>query len=181
MHHVVNGNQKIDCHQKQNIFPHDDNEKTEKHCSVAIAKTASVNSIRTLQTFKHYASRKIISYGVTCRVVWYNVHKDYGFIHRDDKDSDIFVHHTNITKNNPNKLLRSLSQGKVVQFDVVMSIKNLPQAVNVTGPNNKPVKGYKYSQDRWPSYNQRFNRQQRPQQKCYMVNDYCKLRDKQQR
>ena len=172
MHHV------IDCHQNQNIFPHDDNEKTVKHCSVAIAKTASVSSRRT---FKPKASRKIISYGITGRVVWFNVHKGYGFIHRDDKDSDIFVHHTNITKNNPNKLLRSLAQGEVVQFDVVMGIKNLPQAVNVTGPNNKPVKGYKYSQDRWPSYNQMFNRQQKPQQKCYLVKDYCKLRDKQQR
>ena len=68
MHHV------IDCYQNQKIFPHEDNEKAVKHCLVAIAKTASVSSERTLQTFKPKAPRKIIAYGVTGRVVWSNVH-----------------------------------------------------------------------------------------------------------
>ena len=79
----------------------------------------------------------------------FNVDKGFGFIHRDDKDSDIFVHHSEIIKNNPNKLLRSLAQGKIVQFDVVMSIKI--QALNVTGPSSRAVQGSKYSPDRWPS------------------------------
>ena len=81
-------------------------------------------------------------------MVWFNVHKGFGFIHRDDKDKDIFVHHTDITKNNPNKFLRLLGQGEVVQFGVVMSVKNMPQAANVTSPNNKPVKGSKYFHNR---------------------------------
>ena len=80
--------------------------------------------------------------------MWFNVKKGYGFIYCDNKDSYVFVHHTEITKNNPNKFLRSLAQGEAVQFDVIMSERNLPQAVNVTGPKNKPVKGCKYAQDR---------------------------------
>ena len=106
-------------------------------------------------------------------MVWFNVSEGYGFIHRDDKDSDVFVHHTDITKNNPNKYFRLLAQGEAVQFDVVMSTKNIPQATNVKEPNFRPVQGSKYAPDRWPSFNQRFNRQQRPQQKCYLVSDQC--------
>ena len=76
-----------------------------------------------------------------------------GFTHYDDKDIFIFVHYTYTSKNNANKLLRLLALGEVVQFDEAMSLKNMPQAVNVTGPNKKPIQGSKYSQDRWPSYN----------------------------
>ena len=60
---------------------------------------------------------------MTGREVLFNVHKGYVFIHRINKDSGIFVHNTDTTKNNPNKLLRSLSQSEVFQFDVVMSVK----------------------------------------------------------
>ena len=86
-------------------------------------------------------------------MIRFNLCKSHGFIHRDNKDIETFVHHTNITKTNPNKLLRLLALVEVVQFDEAMSLKNMPQAVNVTGPNKKPIQGSKYSQDRWPSYN----------------------------
>ena len=79
---------------------------------------------------------------MTGRVVWFNINKGYGFIHSDHNDNDIFVHNSDIAKNNPNKLIRSLAQGEVVQFDIVMSIKNKPQAVNVTEPKFRPVQGF---------------------------------------
>ena len=59
-------------------------------------------------------------------------------------------------------------QGKVVQFDVVMGNRNMPDAANVSGLNVKPVQGSKYAPDRLQSYKQQFNRQQRPKQNCYI-------------
>ena len=94
-------------------------------------------------------------------MVWLNVRKGYGYIHRDNKSNDILFHLTETTKNNPNKLLRSLAQSKVVQFYVVVSMKSIPEAAKVTGPNGKPVGGSKYAPDRCLRYNQRFVRQQR--------------------
>ena len=52
----------------------------------------------------------------------FNVRKSYGFFHRNDQDTNIFVQ-TAITIVNLNKILRSLAQGEVVQFDIVMGIK----------------------------------------------------------
>ena len=44
-----------------------------------------------------------------------------------------------LLKTTQNKLIRSLAQGEVVQFDIVMNIKNMQQATNVTGPNDRVV------------------------------------------
>ena len=68
---------------------------------------------------------------VTGRVVRFNVYKD--FTHYDGKDNYINVHHSCIAKNNPHNLIRCLAQNEIVQFNEVMSIKNIPQAANVTG------------------------------------------------
>ena len=129
---------------------------------------------------KNSGTKKMLESGITGRVVWFNIRKGYGFIHRDDQDTDIFVHQTAITRNNPNKFLRSVAQGEVVQFDVIMGNKNMPEARNVSGPNGKPVKGSKYAPKRWQSYKQQINRQQRPQQNNYISNGCFTLRNRHQ-
>ena len=73
-------------------------------------------------------------------MVWFSVRKGYGFIHCGDQDTDLFVHQDAIPKN---KFVRSAAQGEVVQFDIVMGIKNMLEASNVSGPNGKPVHGPK--------------------------------------
>ena len=76
---------------------------------------------------------------VTGQKLWFNVHKGFGFIHRDNRNSDIFVQYTAIVKNNPNKLSRSLAQGEKVLFDIVVGKNNISEAANVTGPNGETV------------------------------------------
>ena len=51
-----------------------------------------------------------MAHGVTDRVVWYNVNKGYGFIHCDQNEKDIFIHNSDIAKNNQNKLIKSLTR-----------------------------------------------------------------------
>ena len=44
--------------------------------------------------------------------------------------------------------MKSDAKGEIVEFDVVINSKNLPEAANVTGPNKKPVRGFRYAADR---------------------------------
>ena len=107
------------------------------------------NTTKASQTAKEKAqiTKKTIEIEVSGQIVWFNVRKGYGIINHDDQNSDIFVHYTATVKNNLNKFLRSVAQGKKVQFDIVVGKNNMSEALNVTGPG-KLVQGSKYTVDK---------------------------------
>ena len=59
-------------------------------------------------------------------VKWFNETKGYGFLRRDDGQSDCFVHHSEIQSQG----YRTLQEGERVEFDVVQQPKG-PKASNV--------------------------------------------------
>jgi len=60
------------------------------------------------------------------KVKWYNPTKGYGFIEREDKEKDVFVHHTALREAG----LKYLNEGDEITFEVENGEKG-PSAVKL--------------------------------------------------
>jgi len=67
---------------------------------------------------------------VSGKVKWYNGTKGFGFIAREDKEKDVFVHRTAVQAAG----LRDLKEGDQLVFDVDIAAKG-PCAVNLQKPD----------------------------------------------
>ena len=90
--------------------------------------------------------KEVIIKKVTGIVKCFNIKTGCGFINRIDTKEDVFVHQSSIIQNYPKEAVRSVGDGEVVEFDVVIGKEGL-EALNVSGPDGVPVKGSPYAAD----------------------------------
>ncbi len=67
---------------------------------------------------------------VNGKVKWFNGTKGFGFIARDDKEKDVFVHISAVKESG----METLKEGQKVVFDIDLQPKG-PVAVNLTTPD----------------------------------------------
>jgi len=74
-------------------------------------------------------------------VKWFDTKKGFGFLTRED-DEDFFVHQSSVQADG----FRDLEDGAAVEFKLETNADNgRTSAVNVTGPDGKPIqRGYAY-------------------------------------
>ena len=80
-------------------------------------------------------------------VKFYKIDKGYGFIMPADNTGDIYVHHTGIAKESPDKTRRGLNKFEMVEFSVIKGKRGL-EAIGLTGPNGESVNGQSIIHDR---------------------------------
>jgi len=68
-------------------------------------------------------------------VKWFNTHKGFGFISRDDGEQDVFVHFSSIQDTGG---FRNLDEGDRVEFEVETGAKG-PRAQNVVKVEGGPI------------------------------------------
>ena len=69
--------------------------------------------------------RKVVKMSIKGKVKWFNPTKGYGFIEREDKEKDVFVHSSAARAAN-----MDLNEGDALTFDVENGEKG-PSAVNL--------------------------------------------------
>ena len=67
---------------------------------------------------------------VNGKVKWFNENKGFGFIARDDKEKDVFVHISAVRTAG----MDGLKEGQAITFDVDIAAKG-PCAVNLANPD----------------------------------------------
>ena len=67
---------------------------------------------------------------VNGKVKWFNENKGFGFIARDDKEKDVFVHISEVRTAG----MDDLKEGQKITFDVDIAAKG-PCAVNLSAPD----------------------------------------------